>query len=132
MKTVFGAEIGDQLLGVQTREIAGVRCAEVGIKAVQNLAKGAQEVGIGCRRVEACLVEAAQEKPGVAAGGVPEVRIQRLKELAGWPVPAEAQIAGQFFEPRQGRRQHGIDFESKCLWIHEPLLRSDCNRSASV
>ncbi len=106
VKTVLGAEIGDRGFGIGRRLLG-----EVGIEGFQCDPIAGQVHGIPRRLVQGPLGDAPQEHAWVAAALLPELRVQILEQRPGRAVPAEKQVAREFREPGQRRRDDGRDFQ---------------------
>ena len=108
VEAVLGAEISDQRLLCR-------RCAhaDVCIQRVQFLLVAAEVGLVPGAALEVALIHAAQHEARVAAGLLPQLRIQILEQGAGRPMPTEKKVAGQLRQARQARRDYGGNFEER-------------------
>jgi hypothetical protein len=119
VEAVLGAEIGNQVAGSEAfgRRIRP-RLPEVGIEAAEHLVVVVEVRGRYRRRVERRLIDAPQEQSRIAADARPQAGIERLKEFAGGPVPAESQVRRELAQALEGGRQCRVDFERELLATH--------------
>jgi hypothetical protein len=115
MQTEFGAEIGDQIAFLQA---AGQRLRRgdrrvIGVIGGEHAIHGFEKHRIGGGMVERLLVGAFEHGLRTVIGGAPQTGAKPRKQLAGGTLPAIPKIAGQGFEPRQARRNDGIDFDGE-------------------
>ncbi len=106
VETVLGAEIGDRRFGVGRRLLG-----EVSVEGLQGDPVAGQVHGICGRLVQGSLGDAPQEHARIAAALLPELRVQILEQRPGRAVPAEKQVAREFREPGQRRRDDRRDFQ---------------------
>jgi hypothetical protein len=90
VKAVLRAEVRDEGLFFTAQ-----RRRQVGVEGAKHVAVALEVPGIGRRTVEGSLIDAAQHKPWIAAGLLPELRIQRLEQRPRGSMPAEKEIRRQ-------------------------------------
>jgi hypothetical protein len=86
-----------------------------------------EEARVACRRVEARLLDIAQERLRAVVDRHPQRRIEAREQHARRAVPAVPEVAGQLLQAREALRQPRPDVEPIGRSGHggrEPTLRS--------
>jgi hypothetical protein len=106
------AEVGDQVVVAQVLgAVRARRLVVIGVVGRQHARVVAEEHRVVGGIQQALLVDALEEGLRAVADRAPQARVQAREERARRPVPAVPQVVGEFLQPRQARRQLGIDFE---------------------
>ena len=122
----LGAEVCDEVVvRIQELPALGPRVAfHVGVEAAQHAPVFLEVAAVLGGLVEDGLRHAAQEYARIGAARGPQRAVQAREQAAHAPVPAVDQVVRELVEPRQRRRDAGLDFQGESTACHG----SGCSR----
>ena len=124
MKTEFGAEIRHQVLigAEQFTGAGGDRLLVVGVVHRQDPIVVLDEDAVLRRVLQPVLGHAPQKDLGVVLAGVPQIRVEAVKQTAHLTIPAVQQVVRQFRQAVQAWRECGLDLQRKAGLVHIALV----------